>query len=697
MENLDEGASPPSSPAPLTVSKRPLGRLARNWDFLAVLLLIGASLPLAWISPSALVVVSHPGTFDDHWVLDTVFKAARGVWFGRDVAFVYGPLFQWLISAPARWAGVSIGSIYASFRSFLSWPTYLLGFVTLRLLLPGEPAWKRFLLLILLSIFWTPTDSRTAFAIFLFALFLRGWYAVREGKLQPAMFGCGAALACAVAFLYSADTGVFGIAALLLSLAGVAWEGRRQAHKMRLYAMAIGAFALSSVVLVFLFNAAMASLLDFSFWKSSLALVAVHRWNEPSTMSQESAIRLLVTLIVGAVVLVARWWVGGDRTAVTARLGFLLSAFAFSVLAMQTGLVRSDSNHVVFAIFPMVFFTGVVLFSFPSRAGSAAAAVFAVAVSIWFAQPVSTFQPSSLRYRYVQFRYPLTTCPAGFAQFDHACFPAGFGAMLETTANYLRQRTPATAPVLIFPYQYMFGMAAGRNVAGAVEQSLLAAGPYLTHLEIATLQSAAAPAGLYFPDGNLSLPIDGVPNFTRNSAIWLWTFQHYRSEQALAPEVVGLQQDDSRAARISMPAMPLGLPSQARPILERSTQIDLGLSYWPSGADFLRLRMNVRYGPLWKVRKPERMQLEITRADGSSDVKTFVVEPNVSSEVWFYPWNDSELSQYFGADEMQWRMGTRSAITRLRLLVTPWDWVSQQPESVTIESADAVTVSMARP
>jgi hypothetical protein len=697
MENLDEGVSPPSSPAPLTVSKRPLARFARHWDFLAVLLLIGASLPLAWISSSALVVVSHPGTFDDHWVLDTVFKASRGVWFGRDVAFVYGPLFQWLISAPARWAGVSMGSIYASFRTFLLWPTYLLGFLTLRLLLPRQAAWKRFLLLILLSVFWAPTDARTAFAIFLFALFLRGCYAVRDGRLQPAIFGCGTTLSCAVAFLYSADTGVFGIAALLLALAGVAWEGRREAHKMRLYAIAVGAFALSSVVLVFLFNAAMASLLDFSFWKSSFALVAVHRWNEPSTMSQESAIRLVATLIVGAVVFLARWLLAADRTAVAARLGFLLSAFAFSVLAMQTGLVRSDPNHVVFAIFPMVFFAGVVLFSFSSRLVSVVAAGIAIACSVLFAQPAPTFQPASLRYRYVQFRYPLTACPAGFTEFDHACFPVGFGAMLETTANYLRQHTPANAPVLIFPYQYMFGMAAGRNVAGVVEQSLLAVGPYLSHLEIATLQRAAAPAGLYFPDGNLSLPIDGVPNFTRNSEIWMWIFQHYRAEQTLAPEVVGLQRDESRAARISRQPMPLGFPAQAYPIRECSAQIDLGLSYWPSGADFLRLRMTVHYGPLWKVRKPERLQLEITRADGSSDVKTFVVEPNVSSEVWFYPWNDSELANYFGADETQWRTAPHSAITRLRLLVTPWDWVSQQPESITIESADAVTVSMVQP
>ena len=146
---------------------------------------------------------------------------------------------------------------------------------------------------------------------------------------------------------------------------------------------------------------------------------------------------------------------------------------------------------------------------------------------------------------------------------------------------------------------------------------------------------------------------------------------------------------------MSMQPQPLGVASQSHPIRERSAKLDLGLTYWPRGADFLRLRMTVHYDPLWKLRKPERLQLEITRADGSYDLKTFVVEPNVSSEVWFYPWNDTELAHYFDADEMQWRTTPRSAITQLRLLVTPMDWVSQPPDSITIESADAVTVSMA--
>ncbi len=96
----------------------------------------------------------------------------------------------------------------------------------------------------------------------------------------------------------------------------------------------------------------------------------------------------------------------------------------------------------------------------------------------------------------------------------------------------------------------------------------------------------------------------------------------------------------------------------------------------------------------WKLRKPERLQLEITRANGTRDIQWFMVQPNVSTEVWFYPWSGPDLARYFEADESQWRLSSRSAITDLRILATPLDWVSQQPESIDIESADAVRLTL---
>ena len=103
MANLSAVMSKPSS-SPAISSNRPLLKLARNWDALLVVLLMVASLPLAWLSPQTVVTIQHPGTFDDHWVLDAVYKATHGIYFARNVVFLYGPLAHWLMAAPARMA-----------------------------------------------------------------------------------------------------------------------------------------------------------------------------------------------------------------------------------------------------------------------------------------------------------------------------------------------------------------------------------------------------------------------------------------------------------------------------------------------------------------------------------------------------------------------------------------------------------------
>ena len=103
-----------------------------------------------------------------------------------------------------------------------------------------------------------------------------------------------------------------------------------------------------------------------------------------------------------------------------------------------------------------------------------------------------------------------------------------------------------------------------------------------------------------------------------------------------------------------MQPQPLLVAAKSYAIHDRDSAVDLGDPVWPiDGGDFLRLRLNIHYGLMLKLRKPERLQLEIARADGTRDVRSFVVEPNVPSDVWFYPWSDSNLSGYFSADETQ--------------------------------------------
>ena len=240
----------------------------------------------------------------------------------------------------------------------------------------------------------------------------------------------------------------------------------------------------------------------------------------------------------------------------------------------------------------------------------------------------------------------------------------------------------------------MFGITSGHNVAGGVLQSFLAAGPYLSQLDIAGMEKAGAPAGLYFPDSHLSFPIDDVSNFTRTPNIWLWIQQHYKAGPQIDPAVVSLQRDDSRASKISAQATPLGLAAQSYPIDQADDIVNLGAPAWPADADFLRLRLNVHYGILWKLRKPEQMQLEIIHADGTRALRTFVIEPNKASDVWFYPWDEHNLANYFDADPSRWRVSSRSPVTELRLRVRPFDWVSQKPQSVTLDGADAITLHM---
>ncbi len=701
MQNADVLVARSAPPAPTAARRGWLSWLGKYWDFIAVLLLVAATVPPFMLSSRTLHIVRRPGLFDDSWVLETSFKASRGLWYGRDVAFDYGPLFQWLSSAPSRWLGVSLGSIYDTYNTLPLWFGFLLSYLTLRLLLPEQRAWKRFLLLLLLSVYWSPYDVRSPFAILLFAVMVRGWYAVRQEQLKPLIFGAGAALLCAAAFLNNADTGIYGIVALLLSLGGIVVEGWPDARFWRRYAAVLVAFGISLAVFAVIINCFMASAFDFRFWKSVVAFIRGYRWNAPAGMLPPDRNFMLTVVIVGLGVFFIRWIAKSERpTVIAARPGFLLSAFGFACVALQSGLVRSDRNHIGYAVFPLLFLTGVVLFSFRGRAASAVAAVVGTLASVMLAAPA--IRPASIRYRYALIQNPIAQCPLGYVEVDRACYPQPTAATARVVAGYVQGHTAANDWIVVFPYQYLYGLISRRNVAQGVEQAFLAHDAYLKQLNVDGLDHQPAPLALYFPDaepseipnGNLSLAIDEVPNLTRNPEIWFWMFHHYRTDQQLLPGVIGLQRDDRRKQRILMNAEPLGLAAKTYPIQERSTTINLGAPSWPPGADFLRLRLKVRYSPLWKLRKPERMQLEISRADGSVELQSFVLPPNVSTDVWFYPWTEADLANYFDADPSRWRKGSRSAIVGLRLLLTPLDWVSQTPEAVTVESADAVTFSM---
>ncbi len=701
--------SKPSSPATDSGSSRLRSWLTANWDLVVLLLLVLASIPPVWFSPQALVVVRDTSLIDDNWHLDEVFKLSRNVWVGRDVAFTHGPIFQWLSSVPARLMGMSMGAIYATWVTVPAWCGFVFVYLMLSLLLPRQPAWKRALLLLLVIVFWEPS-LRNAYPVLLFAIFIRGWYAVIEGRARAYALGIVAAFLLVTAFLIASDTGVYSSAAWGIVSVAVLLEPRRDEGLVVKVLITALTFVLSALVLVLTVNAAMGRALDFRFWKDSAQMVSVYRWATPAAMTDVGTFRLLGTFFAGAAVFLIRWRVRNKQNrATTERSGFLLSGFAFALVMLQSALVRSDYGHIVIASFGMVLLAGTILFSFESRF-ALPAVLLAFACSVLFSR--AAFGPSTFTRLVSQVRHPLTECPSGFQEFDRGCFAPEFVVMLQSASSYLGQRSALNQPIVVFPYQTKFGIAAHRTVAGGLMQAYTASGPHLSQLEIEGLEKAPAPAGLYLPDADmtqlsdrelvrwrnldLSLPVDGTYNFTRAPEVWFWMLQHYRADGQLSPGVLGLQSDRLRASRVSTQAQTLGLATQTYPIKERSSIIDLGVPDWPAGSDFLRLRLTVRYPFWWKLRKPERLQLEISRADGSSELRWFVLQPNASTDLWFYPWSPPDLAHYFDSNEDRWRPSRRSGITRLRIVTTPLDWVSVTPEAISVEAADAVRLAMSQ-
>jgi len=692
MPDSDVLASPRGPATPFLTSNKPLAFVRQRWDFLAVLLLTLASIPAAFLQPRTLVLVGDPAPLDDSWMLDIIFKASHGVWLGRDVAFTYGPLFQWLSSAPASWLGLTMGVIYGTHNALPLWCSFLFDWLSLCLLIPEQPPWKRFLLLLLLSVFWSPSDVRCSAIIFLFAVSIRSWSAVRHSSLKPALAGVIGSILCLGAFLVSADTGVHAVIALVVSLAAVGWDSRHDSPAIRRYAIVLVWFVICSTVLVLITNAIMSKPLDFGFWNTSFAIVSNYRWMEASQMAKEGKAHILAASLTGAVVFLIRGLTGRRQgSGITVQPSFLIGAFCFAVLAMQSGLVRSDMEHIAIAIFPMVFFIGTLLFACGSGALSTILVLTAMGGSWLLGGPSPLFSPGDIASRYSRAWRPVSECPVGMGEFSGACFPSSFTDVLRATAGYLQQQTGPRQPILVFPYQTLFGMAANREVAGGLMQTYLASGSYLSQLEIRGLERSSPPVGLFLPPGDLSDPIDGVSNFTRSPEVWFWIAQHYREDREVAPGVLGLVRIKDRPIRFDMVAQPIGPPSISYRIHKRSVRLDIGATGWPAdGSDFLRLRLTIHYGVCLTLRKPQRLQLEMTRSDGSHELRSFVVPPNVSSDVWIFPWNEEGLAAYFLATEAQWRSNPRPSISYLRLWVSPLDWVSCVPESLDIEAVDAV-------
>lgn len=673
--------------------RRRAALLVQSMDWLVLAALLVTSTPPILIRRQSLTMVPTVNLVDGSWLLDTCYKAATGVWFGRDVAFTYGPLYQWLSSAVARCIGISTGAIYATWSTVPFVVIIGATFATARLLLPEAAAWKRAIFVVLAVYFWSPPDVRVSVNLLAFAIFVLLADIVVAGTGAVLLPGLAAALICLLCFLLSADTGIYCLAAFLLCVAATAVTRQEVRRLAKFSAITVASLA----VLVLLTNTVMLSPLDFQFWRSSLIIAGDYRWFVAVPMIAVGGRALLATVAMGAIVFGVAWWQRKSDGPRTSRPAFLLAGFCLALLMLQTSVVRSDALHVVTGIYPMIFLCCAIALGGRNWPLLVAAAVFLAGAFITLSvrgEEYRMFVPPSITDEWRHVSQPVLACPEEYQEFDRACFPRRYAELFSTVSAYVDQQAAPADPILVFPYQTAFGLMSRRKVAGGVLQSYVVNGSYLTDLEVSGLQKAKPPFGLYFPDGILSTAIDSVPNFTRSPEVWFYLFRHYRDGGSFVPGITALIRDETRDRQIAMQEETVATPPGEFRIADRIAAIQIGNVRWPAaGADFLKLRIRVNYPPWWRLRKPSALILKIVLADGSEKALLFVAQPNQTTEIWVYPWEETQLAHYFSSDQSQWRPDQRPAPVGLTFATAPFDRISVTPKSVVIEAIDAVRVS----
>ena len=670
---------------------------------LAFLLL--SIIPPILIRHETLFISPTLNLLDGSWALDVCYKAATGVWVGRDVAFTYGPLYQWLSSAPSRLIGISTGTILATSSLLPLFVVVMATFASARLLLPEVSAWRRALFIALAVVFWSPPEVRVSVCLLAFLIFVRIVDAVAEGTWAPTPLAIAAATICLAGFLLSADTGLYSVSAYLLAVMATAIVKLRTVGGGRRLCMFLVLTGACFAALVLVTNAVMLSPLNFTYWKSSLTIASGYRWFIATGMTKVHKRWILEALALGTVVFSLAWWRKepvGERW--TKRPAFLLSGFSLAFLMMQIALVRSDHPHVLTGIYPIIFLCGAIVIGESNLPWwqSAILLTIIVVVTSFTATPNSQFLPSSVLKRGRELFRPILVCPGSYQRFDGACFPPPDTQLFSTVSTYVDRQTSPPDSILIFPYQNAFGVMSRRRVAGGVLQGYLVNGDYLTELDLAGLRKTNPPFGLYIPDGihNEGLDgvpttiLDGVPSFTRSPGIWFYLLHQYRAESSPAPGVLGLLRDDTRDRRLTFTEKKVANASGEIRVKGRNTTVDLGQVDWPaSGADFLKFGFRAKYPLWWLTRKPSALTLQMSFVDGSQKSIRFLVEPNRDRDVWVYPWDEKEMGSYFSNDESQWRSG-HPALNSLRVVISPFDWISVAPESVSVGDVVAVRVDL---
>lgn len=652
-------------------------------------------------------LLSNFNFLDYSWAIDLAFKSHRGVWLGRDVIFTYGPLFQWMLGSFSAWPhGWSLGAYFNYGRWLLYSYVIVATWMIAALLLRGQPAWKRTFYILGLVVFWMYWDVRLLTCVLMFSLCVFACDRVAKSNGSPRRGALWLGPLLIITFLISADTGAYSLAAFVTItvcylccfrsqpgcvrriIRWVAWVGAG----VLLWGLAVGMVVSRSF--------------SVEFWRGNLAVLGAYRWAMSSPMPGPVRHRFVLIGLLTLAVFALGWiWRDARSPSLSRHPAFLLSGMFFSLLMVQSSLVRADWAHVCFGLFPGMMLAAAILMGADTESVGKLWQYVPVFAALGFTAAFSSapnplFMPASLAQHIRAYRLPrLEQCPAGMSVWDDVCLLPADYERIQAVASYLQGHTSSSDWIAVFPYENAYGVAADRRVAGGVLQNYAAAGNFLVSRQIAGLEAEKPPLAVYSADNVAAYGIDFVPNLTRNPEVWLYLQSLYKTETELLPGLLLVRRDSTRRKRWRMQATDLPIAPAAKktslkggPVLQVADGI-----LWPAGADFLRLVVQVNYPFRWRLLKPSRLLVGLQLADGTRKNTIAIVEPSRPYNLWIYPWQDGDLKNYFSPEESAWRAsGARPPVQKVWIAPYRLDQYSLDPSTISVDRLQAVELSLAQ-
>lgn len=671
--------------------------LGRHADLLVAFFLMIAVTNIAYLFASPVVL---PGLawLDHSWAFDLVVKIQQRVWLGDDVLFTYGPLIQFATGVFPNLFGGSLGDYFRSGQVVFSWAAIVFTFLTARILLGGHAVWKRSFYLLLMIGFWTTLDMRFCFDFFALAMALR--YFSRAGESTRFRWADALLMAALIlmGFLISTDTGMYALAAFVIAGASQFFVGDKEREARRRTVTAAVSAGILFAILAALLSVVMHG--GMSFWGDSFAIVSQYRWSMAGPLDRPVKWRMVAIVAVAVLTLSLGWrWSNSRARSLSRQPAFFPAAILFSLLTLQSAIVRPDWGHVWIALIPSIAFCGLVLM------GSEATErwdwrgdlppLCALLLTAIFSGPAFFIVPKhflgSLRFWSVG---QTQTCPARTYYIDGVCMTRTDYEPLRAGSEYLRTHSQPTEAVAIFPFENVYADVARRRVAGSLLQHYIALDPRLARRQVEGLERHRPPVAIFSADGLGTFQVDGVPNFTRTPQVWFYFQRSFKQRAELAPGVFGLERDEGRSRRVHFETTPLVAPASYRSARHQRS-VELSLSSYPVLTDFFRIRMRVNYPFWWRFRKPTWITVNLRYADATEKTHSAVLPPNVSADLWIYPGQDQFLANYFHESEAEWRKGARrSKLTSVNLTFSRMDDMSVVPSNVSVESVEAVLLRL---